>query len=115
HLGLEVSRALGLHLHTRELQLRTVPAGLELSEPGRLLQQRAPLLRLRREDLLDPSLPDHRAVAAAETDVREQFDEVGAANRRPVDEVLALAAAVQPPGDRDLAEIELRKRAVRVV
>ena len=68
-----------------------------------------------REDLLDLALADHRAVAAAEADVGEQLDEVGAPHRRAVDQVLALAAAVQPPRDRDLAEVELRQRAVLVV
>ena len=54
-------------------------------------------------------------MAAAEADVREQLDEVGAPHGRAVDEVLALAAAVQPARDRDLAEVELRQRAVLVV
>ena len=90
-------------------------ATLELAEPGRVLDQRAPLLGLRGEYLLDLALADHGAVAAAETDVGEQLDEVGAPDRRAVDQVLALTAAVQPARDRDLAEVELRQRAVFVV
>ena len=54
-------------------------------------------------------------MAASEPDVGEQLDEIGPPHRCFVDEVLALAAAVQPPRDRDLAELELRKLAVRVV
>ena len=88
---------------------------LELAEPGRFLEQRAPLLGLRREDLLDASLSDHRAVAAPEADVGEQLDEIGTPDGRPVDKVLALASAVQPPRDRDLAELQLRELAVGVV
>ena len=115
HLGLEVARALDLDLHARELQLGPVPAPLELAEAGRVLDQRAPLLRLRGEDLLDLALADHGAVTAAEPDVRQQLDQVGAADGGAVDQVLALAAAVQPARDRDLAEVELRQRAVLVV
>ena len=90
-------------------------APLELAEPGGVLDQHAPFLRLAREDLLDLALADHRAVAPAETHVREQLDEVGAPNARAVDEVLALAAAVESPRDRDLAEVEPLERAVLVV
>ena len=92
-----------------------MPPRLELAEARGLLEQRPPLRRLGREDLLDTSLPDHRAVAAAEADVGEQLDEVGPPDGRFVDEVLPLAAPVQAPGDRDLAEVELRKPPPGVV
>ena len=98
-----------------ELQLRAVAAALELAEPGRLLDQLAPLLRLRGEHGLDLALADDRVHRAAEPDVGEQLDEVGAAHLRLVDEVLALAAAVQPAGDRDLGELELAEAAALVV
>jgi hypothetical protein len=52
---------------------------------------------------------------AAEPDVREKLDEVGPADRRPVDEVLPLAAADQPPHDRQLAEVELLAEAAVLV
>ena len=42
----------------------------------------------------------------AEADVGEQLDEVEAAHRRAIDEVLALAAAVQPPRDGQLRVVE---------
>src|SRR4029079_1934565 len=44
----------------------------------------------------------------------EELDDVEAADGGAVDEVLALAAAVQPARDRNLAEVEL-ERAVLVV
>ena len=88
---------------------------LEPAEPGRLLDQRAPLLGLAAEDLLDAALADDRAHLAAEADVGQQLDEVGAPDRRAVDEVLPLAAAVQPPHERDLGEGQLGQRAVLVV
>ena len=99
----------------RELQLGAVPAALEAAETGRLLDQLAPLGRLRVEHRLDAALRDHRAQAAAEADVGEQLDEVDAAHRRLVDEVLALAAAVQPARDRDLAVRQVGPGAVGVV
>ena len=100
HLVLEVARALDLDRDARELQLGAVAARLEAPEPGRLLDQRAPLLRPRREDRLDLALADDRVHALAEAEVGEQLDEVEPAHRRAVDEVLALAAAVEPARDR---------------
>ena len=100
HLRLEVARALDLDRDARELQLGPVAASLEASEPGRLLDERAALGGLRREDRLDTALADDRRRPRAEPDVREQLDEVGAAHRRAVDQVLALAAAVEAPRDR---------------
>src|SRR5688500_6141243 len=41
-----------------------------------------------------------------ETEVGEQFDHVGATDGRAVDEVLPLAAAVQPPRDHQLREVD---------
>ena len=114
-LGLEVARPLDVDRDPRELQLRPVTPPLEASQPGRLLDELPPLLGLRAEDLLDAPLADDRAHRAAEPDVREQLDEVRAPHRRAVDEVLPLAAAVQPPHERDLRERQLRERAVLVV
>ena len=96
--------ALDLRRDPRELQLGAMTPQLEAAEAGRLLDERAPLGRLRAEHRLDAALRDHRAQAAAEADVGEQLDEVDAPHRRPVDEVLALAAAMQPPRERDLRE-----------
>src|SRR5580765_2280103 len=79
---------------------------LELAETCRLLQENASFGRLRPEDLLDLALPDDRVHPAAEPDVREQLDEIDPADRRLVDEVLALAAALEPPGDRNLGPFE---------
>ena len=47
HLRLEVACALDLDRDARELQLGAMPTRLEAAEAGRLLDQRAPLLRLR--------------------------------------------------------------------
>ena len=114
-LLLEIARAVDLHRHAGELQLGAVPAALEPAEAGRLLDQLAALGRLRVEHGLDAALRDHRAEAAAETDVGQELDQVDAAHRRLVDEVLALAAAVQPTRDGDLAVREVGPFAVGVV
>ena len=114
-LGLEVASTLDLGRDARELQLRAVPAPLELAQAGGLLDEPAPLLGLRAEDLLDPALADDRAHPAAETHVGEQLDEVGPPHGRAVDEVLPLAAAMQPARERDLGERQLGERAVLVV
>ena len=52
---------------------------------------------------------------ATEADVGEQLDEIGAPHRRAVDEVLALAAAVETAHERDLSERQFGERAVLVV
>ena len=88
---------------------------LELAEPGRLLDQLPPLLRLGGEDGLDLSLADDRVHRAAQADIGEQLDEVDPAHVRAVHEVLPLAAAVQAARDRDLGEIEPTEVAVLVV
>ena len=106
HLVLEVARPLRLRLDPRELQLCPVAPPLELPQARGLLDQRAPLVGLGGEDLLDPALPDDRVLLAGEPDVREQLDDVRPAHAGAVDEVLALAAAVQPPHDRELGHVE---------
>ncbi len=114
HLGLDVARTLDLERDALQLQLGPVPLALEAAEPCGLLDHLAPLLRRRREHLLDLSLPDDRVHRAAEPEVGEQLDEVDPAHRRPVDEVLPLPAPVQPPGDRELGVVD-RPVAVGVV
>ena len=112
HLVLEVTGPLGLDLDAGELQLGAMAAALELAETGRLLDQRAPLGRLRGEDLLDPALADDGVHLAAEPDVGQHLDDIGAAHVGPVDEVLALPAAMEPARDGKLGELE---RAVVVL
>src|SRR5206468_8004116 len=85
-----------------ELELRAVLAPLEAAETGGLLEQLPPLLRLRAEDLLDAPLADDRVHPAAEPEVGEQLDEVDPPHRGPVEQVLTLAAAVQPARDRQV-------------
>ncbi len=114
HLRLDVARAFDLHGDACELQLGAVLATLEPSEARCLLQQRAPLLRLGAEDLLHSALADDRVHPPAEAQIGEQLDEVDPAHCGLVQEVLALAAAVQPAGHRQL-RVGKRPVSVRVV
>src|SRR5438105_2660433 len=87
---------------------------LEAAEAGRLFDQRAPLLRLRREDRLDLSLADDRVHPLAEAEIGEQLDEIEPADGALVEQVLALAAAVQAARDGELGEVD-GQRTVGVV
>ena len=80
-LGLEVPGALDIDRDSGELQLRAMAAPLEPSQAGGLLDELAPLLGLRAEDLLDAALADDRAHLAAEPDVGQQLDQIRAAYR----------------------------------
>ena len=115
HLVLDVPRALDLRRHARELQLGAVPAAFELAEPCRLLDERSAVLGPRGEDRVDLPLAHDRVHRAAEADVRQELDEVGAANRSAVDEVLTLAPTHEPPHDRDLGVVELAPEAAVLV
>ena len=88
--------------------------GLEAPKPGGFLDQAPPLGRLRGEDRLDLALADDGVHPLAEPEVGEQLDEVQAPHGSTVDEVLALAAAVQPTRDRELRVVD-GQRPVGVV
>ena len=90
-------------------------AELEAAEARGFLDERPALGRLGAENGLDAALRDDRAQPAAEADVGQELDEIDAAHRGAVDEILALAAAVQPPRQRDLRERQVGPRAVVVV
>ena len=115
HLRLDVACARHVLGNAGELELGAMTATLEPAEPGGVLDQRAALLRLRGEDLLDLPLRDHGASGASQTHIGEQLDEIGAADGRSIDQVLPFTAAMQPPHDRDLGERQVGERAVLVV
>ena len=115
NLRLDVAGALDLERDSRKLQFGAVAASLEAAEPGRLLDQGPALGRPRGEDRLDLALADDRVHPLAEPEVGEQLDEVEPPHGGPVDEVLPLAAAVQPPGDGELRYSRSGQRAVGIV
>src|SRR6185437_12097838 len=106
-LFLEIARAVDLDRDARELQLGAMATRLEAAEAGGLLDQRTALLRLRREDRLHLPLADDRVHPLAEAEVGEQLDEVEAPDGGLVQEVLALAAAMEPASDRQLGVVDV--------
>ncbi len=115
HLLLDITSALDLERDPSELELRAMPASLELPQPCGLLDERSPVLGLRGEHLLDLALADDRVHRRAEPDVGEQLDEIGAPHGRAIHEVLPLGPTHEPAGYGDLAEVEIRPRVVLVV
>ena len=78
-LALDVERAVEVLLRALELQLRAAAALAVLAEPGRLLDQQAPLARLGGHDRLDAALGDDRVRLLAEAGVGEHLDHVASA------------------------------------
>ncbi len=114
HLGFDVASALDLDRDTRELQLGAMSPRLEAPEPRGFLDERAALGGTRRKDRLDFPLADDRVHPLPEPEVGEQLDEIEPPHGRLVDEVLALAAAVETARDRQLRKLH-GQRAVGVV
>ena len=103
-LALDVERAVEVVLRALELELRAAPALAVLAEPGGLLDQQPPVARLGGDDRLDAALRDDRVHLLAQAGVGEHLEHVDQPAARAVEAVLALAGAVQPAHDRDLAQ-----------
>src|SRR5439155_14987055 len=103
-----------LDADARELELGAVATRLETAQSRRLLDQRPPLGRPRREDRLDLALADDRVHPLAEPEVGKQLHEIEPPHAGSIDQVLPLAAAMQPARDRELRVID-RQRSVGVV
>ncbi len=106
-LALNVERAIEVLLRAIELELRAAPALAVLAQPGRLLDQQPAVLRLGGDDRLHAALADDGVHLLAQARVGQHLEHVDQAALRPVEAVLALAAAVQPATDRDLAERQI--------
>ena len=81
-LGLEVAGAREVGLDPRQLARRPVAAALVLAEPGRLLDEAAPVGRARQQDLVDAALRDDRVQLAAEAGVGQRLLHVEPPHRR---------------------------------
>ena len=114
-LALDVERAVEVLLRALELQLRAAAALAVLAEPGRLLDQQPPVARLGGHDRVHAALRDDRVGLLAEARVGEHLDHVGQPAAGAVEPVAALAVAVQPAHDRDLAQrqVDARRRSCR--
>ena len=86
-----------------ELQLGRAAARLVLRDAGGFFDQLAPIGRPRAEDHADLALLDDRVGLGAEAGVHQQLVDVAQAADLAVDQVLALARAVQAPRDLDVA------------
>ncbi len=85
-----------------ELQLGLATARLELGDAGGLLDQLPAIGRLRAEDLADLALLDDGVALHADADVHQDVLHVAEADRVAVDQVLALAGAVEATADLDV-------------
>ena len=86
-----------------ELELGLAAARLELGDAGRFLDQLAAIGRLRAEDLADLALLDDGVALHADADVHQDVLHVAQADGVAVDQVLALAGAIEAAADLDVA------------
>ncbi|HEY4958520.1 MAG TPA: hypothetical protein VII31_11960, partial [Caldimonas sp.] len=82
-----------------QLQLRRAPARLVLRHARRFFDQLPAIGRPRAEDHPDLALLDDRVGLRAQARVHQQLVHVAQAAHLPVDQIFALARAVQPPRD----------------
>ncbi len=102
----------GLGLDQLFLGLASTP--LVATHTGDLLEQRAPFLGSQGESLVDHALADEQERVVGEVGGIEQVDEVAQADALLVEQVLVLAAAVEPPAELEDLELD-RQEAVGVV
>ena len=91
-----------------------VLAVLVLDNTGRLVKEGAPVLGLVGQDPVDLALADDGVALLADTGVIEELVDIAQTADRPVEEVLALAAPVDPARHRHLPVID-GERPVRIV
>ena len=95
-----------------ELELGLAAARLELGDAGGFLDQLAAIGRLRAEDLADLALLDDGVALHADADVHQDVLHVAQADGVAVDQVLALAGAIEAAADLDVAGDRRRLDAV---
>ena len=101
-LALDVAGALEVGRDARELGLGALPPPLELAQPCGLLDEAAALVRPRQQHLVDGALGDDAVQIAPEPGVGQQIAHVEAAHRLAVEQVVAVARAVEPAHHRQL-------------
>ena len=112
-LALHVQRTVEIVLRAVELELGAAAALAVLAQAGGLLDQQPPVARLGGDDRLDAPLGDDRVGLLAKAGVRQRLDDVRQPAARAVEPVLALAAAIQAPDDRQLRHRRARTRRPR--
>ena len=102
-LALDVARALEVGGDARELRLGALPAALELAQPGGLLDEAAALVGPRQQHLVDGALGDDAVQLAPQAGLGQEVAHVEAAHGLAVEQVVAVAGAVEPAHHRELA------------
>jgi hypothetical protein len=90
HFADQVEQALEVLLGRRQAALGPLPAAAVLEDPGRLLDDRATVLRPGLQDGVEVALTDDHVLLAAHPGVGQQLLDVEQPARRPVDRVLAV-------------------------
>ena len=111
---LDVADAHEVRFRVVELFERLALARLVFRDACRLLEKRAALFGAAVQDVVDAVLPDDAHALVADAGVCKQLVDILDAAARPVEEHLALAAAIQAARDDDFGKID-RQRAVRIV
>jgi len=88
----------------RQLGHGLLALALVLGDSSRLLKDGAPLLGLRREDLVDLALGHDRIAGPADAGVHEELVDVLQPADLPVEQVFALPVPMDAPGDLNLVE-----------
>ena len=89
-----------------EATLGLLLAAPELEDAGGLFDDQPAILGPSIEDRVDLALADDHVLLAADARVREQLLDVEQPAGHAVERVLAVAAAEQRAGDRDLGELD---------
>ncbi len=92
----DVLDASQVRLRLDELVLRLAATPLVTTDPRDLLEKRAALLRAKGERLVDHALPDEQERVVGQMSRVEQVDQVAQADALLVEQVVVLAAAVEP-------------------
>ena len=98
----DVIQALDILQRALKLLVRLVLAGAELDDAGGLLKDLAAILGFAGQDLINAALADDGVALLADAGIAEQINDVAQTAGRTVEEVLALAVAVDAAGHHDL-------------
>ena len=104
-LGDDVAHAQQVLLRELHLPLGLLLLRLELGDAGGLLDEHPPVFRLGRHDEPDLPLLDDRVRLRPRAGAEEEVGDVLQTDLRLVDQVLAVAGAMQPPRDGDLGVV----------
>ena len=104
-LGDDVADAQQVLLRELHLLLGLLLPALELRDARRLLDEQPAVLRLGADDEADLSLLDDRVRLGARAGAQEEIGHVAQANGSLVDQVVALARAIEPPRHGDLGVV----------